>query len=152
MRLEVTQAVAAPPEAVFARLADFPGFEARARRRRIPVKRLSDDPPAWHIGVDWHGFSQEVELHVVWIRPPEGYEAALATRGLDGTARVTVVPAPGGSRLTVALEVGSRGFAGRLVLQTLAFARPALEARLKGALARLAAEVEAGSARPPGGA
>ena len=143
MRIDAEQAIAAPPEAVFARLADFEMFERRAERRGIPVERVDRDPPGWRIGVDWRGMSYTVDLQVETVTPPAGYTASVKTRGVGGSAVIDVAPHAGGSLLSVAVDVAGRGLAGRVVLQTLAFARPALEGRLKRALAKLAAEIEA---------
>jgi carbon monoxide dehydrogenase subunit G len=143
MRIEAEQHVAAPPEAVFARLADFESFEARAGRRGIPVERLENDLPGWRIGVDWHGMSYAVDLQVQTVTPPEGYSASVATRGVDGTAVIAIAPQDGGSRLRVTISADGRGVAGRMVLQTLGFARPILEGRLSRALSKLAGEIEA---------
>ena len=146
MRIAARQRIAAAPEAVFARLADFEMFEARAARRGIPVERLADDPPAWRIGVDWHGIRQEVDLKVRRVTPPEGYAAHVETRGMGGDARIEIVEEGKGSLLSVVLELEGHGFAGRMLMQTLSFARAALEGRLAGALAKLAAEIEGGAA------
>jgi carbon monoxide dehydrogenase subunit G len=142
MRIEASRRVAAGPEAVFARLTDFPGFEARARARQLPVERLSEAPPAWRIGVSFRGMDYPVELRVGSVTPPEGYVAELATRGMGGTADVRIEPEGDGSLLSVTLDVAGRGLAGRAALQAVALARPLLETRLAGALARLAAEIE----------
>lgn len=142
MRIEAEQAIAAAPEAVFARIADFEMFEARAERRGIPVERLDHDPPGWRIGVTWKGIAYTVDLQVETVTPPEGYTASVVTRGAEGTAEIGIVPDTSGSRLSVAVDVEGQGFAGRVVMQTLGFARPALEGRLRGALGRLAAEIE----------
>jgi hypothetical protein len=147
VRLEAAQIVEAPPEVVFHRLADFEMFEDRAARRGMPVKRLTADPPAWRIGVDWRGLLHEVDLMVHDIAAPRGYVARVATRGIDGDAAVEIAPRDPGSLLSVALRLDGQGFAGRMLLQTVNFARPMLEGRLKGALARLAAEIETGQER-----
>ena len=144
MRVGATQRVAAPSETVFARLADFDMFEERARRRNIPVSRLANDPPAWRIGVDWKGMSYTVDLNVVSVSPPEGYTADVATRGVGGSAVIDIAEDGAGSVLSVALDLEGKGFAGRMVMQTLSFARPALVGRLEGALAKLAREIEVG--------
>ena len=146
MRIAAEQAIAAPPETVFGRLADFPMFEERARRRHLPVERLTDDPPAWRIGAEWRGMSYDVELRVETVTPPEGYTAAVAARGVEGQARIRIVPDGDGSVASVAVDFDARGLAGRMLMQTLQFARPMLEGRLKGALAKLAAEIEGGAA------
>ncbi len=145
MRIEAVQSVAASPDAVFARLADFEMFEARAQRRGIPVDRLADDPPAWRIGVEWKGLSYKVDLAVVTVEPPKGYTANVATRGVSGSARIDIAEDGAGSVLSVALALEGRGLAGRMVMQTLNFARPVLVGRLESALAKLAEEIEAGA-------
>jgi hypothetical protein len=109
----------------------------------MPVERLAENPPAWRIGVDWRGLLHEVDLMVQDIAAPRGYTARVATRGIDGDAAVAIAPRDPGSLLSVALRLDGQGFAGRMLLQTVNFARPMLEGRLEGALARLAAEIEA---------
>lgn len=145
MRIEATQPVMAPPEAVFARMADFEMFEARARRRALPVERLAHDPPAWRIGVDWRGMAYSVELAVETVTAPSGYVANVAARGVGGSAVIDILPRAPGSLLLVALDLWGQGLAGRMAMQTLGFARPMLEGRLQGALAKLAAEIETAS-------
>ena len=147
MRLNARRPVAAPPDAVFDRLADFSMFEARAERRGIPVDRIASDPPAWRIGVDWRGVAHEVELHVLSVARPEGYDARVATRGVSGMAAVDIRAGGPGTLLAVDLQLRGEGFAGRMVLQTLTFARGMLQARLDGALGKLALEIEAGAGR-----
>jgi hypothetical protein len=144
MRIEARQPVAAAPETVFARIAHFEMFEERARRRSVPVERLADDPPAWRIGVDWRGLAYSVELQVETVTAPSGYTANVLTRGVGGSAAVDIAPADRGSLLSVALHLEGQGMAGRMVMQSLSFARPALEGRLRSALAKLASEIETG--------
>lgn len=142
MRIDVAQPIAAPPDAVFARVADFGALEARARRRGLPLERLSDDPPAWRVGVSWHGITRSVDLR---IEPHDGRQAfgvAAATRGVDGGAVVDVAATGEGSLLSVGIDLQPHGMAGRMLLRTLDLARPVLETRLRAALTRIAAEIE----------
>jgi hypothetical protein len=145
MRIEVEQQVAAPPEAVLARAADFAGFEARARRRGLPVERLADDPPAWRLGVTWHGHVHGVLLRIEGPVLPKGYRVAAEVRGIDALCVVDVALDGVQSMLSVRIDLAGRGIAGRMLMKTLGPARPVLEDRLRGALARLAAEMEPGA-------
>lgn len=147
MRLKVTQDIAAPPERVFDRVADFAHFEERAVARGAEVRPLAtDDGLGWQVLFDWHGARREVDVRVETIDRPRGYEASVVTRGVRGTSEVSVTPLEGGpTRLVVALDLGATSFAGQLVMQTLSFARPALEARLSRRLSDLAREIEAGA-------
>ena len=146
MKLSAVQDIAAPPEAVFARIADFERFESRARARGAEVRPLTGaGRPGWSVSVDWQGVRRTADLVVETITPPEGYTLGLSTRGIAGTGAVTLMPAGSGTRLTLALDLGATTFAGRLLMQTLTFARPALEGALSRRLAKLAAEVERGA-------
>lgn len=149
MRIEAEQRVAAPPESVFDRVADLAGFEERARRRGMPVERLADDPPAWRLGVDWHGITAAVELGVEALDAPRSYVVGMATRGVGGCATVEVVPDAGGSILRVRIDAEPSGMKGRMLVQTLRLALPKLEGRLSDVLARLAAEIEDGADGEP---
>jgi hypothetical protein len=144
IRIAAAHRVSASPDEVFARMADFDMFEALARRRSVPVERLGGEPPAWRIGVEWKGLAYVVELRVRTMTAPGGYLADVATRGIEGCAAVDIRPDGDGSVLRVAVDLGSLGVRGRMVVETLGLARPMLEGRLRGALARLAGEIEAG--------
>ncbi len=143
MRLSVTQDFAAPPEAVFDRVADFARFEDRARDRGAEVLPLaSEEGLGWCVFFEWHGMRHEVDLVIEAIERPDGYSARVATRGITGTGAITLRPLERRfTRLYADFDLGATTFAGRLVMQTLGFARPALEARLRRRLAQLADEI-----------
>jgi hypothetical protein len=143
MKLHVTQDFAVPREQVFDRVADFARFEERAQARGAEVLPLTEEHRlGWRILFDWRGLRHEVDMVIESIERPEGYTAWIGTRGISGTGAISTAPRNGGSRLTIDLDLNATSFAGRLVMQTLGFARPALEARLKRRLESLAQELE----------
>ncbi len=145
MKLHVTQDFRAPVETVFDRVADFARFEERARARGAEVLPLASEMGlGWCVLFDWHGMRHEVDLVIEEIERPTGYNARLATRGINGTGAISLDEVEVGlTRLSARFDLQATTFAGRLVMQTLGFARPALEARLSRRLEDLARELAA---------
>ena len=144
MKLTVTQDFNAPPEAVFDRIADFAHFEDRARERGADVLPLTTpERLGWRVLFHWHGIHHELDLTIEEYERPSGYVVGIDGGAIAGTGEMALSPLGNGStRLDSTFDLRATSLGGRLVMQTLGFARPALEARLKRKLEQLAAELD----------
>jgi carbon monoxide dehydrogenase subunit G len=147
VHLEERVAVAAPPEAVFAAVADF-----QAQSEWVAFTTVTTEGGPHRVGerlvavtkVAGVGFSDPME--VTGWDPPRRIEVRHHGRVVRGTGTFLVEPAPGGAWLRWAedldLPLGAAGRAGFAVVG------PAFRLLLRRSLRRLARKVEA---RPRGG-
>lgn len=148
MRISARRDIDAPPEAVFAALADFARYEGQARSNGIEVVRLDEgdgpDGAAWRIGAQIRGIHRAIEARVVSYVPPEQLAVQAESDGLSALIDGEVVArAPDRSTLHVRIDLTSSTLKARLVLPSLKLARGALAERLDHQLDRLARSIEA---------
>jgi carbon monoxide dehydrogenase subunit G len=149
IHLEERVAVAAPPEAVFAAVADWEGQSAW-----VAFTTVTADGGPHRVGerleavtkVAGVGFSDPMEV-TRW-EPPRRIDVRHHGRVLRGTGRFLVEPAPGGAWFVWSEDLDlPLGVAGRLGF---AVVGPAFRLMLRRSLRRLARMVESGP-RPRGG-
>lgn len=100
--------IAAPPEAVFARMSDFEhaGQYIEAIRN---VELLTPGPPA--VGTRFRetrlvfGRESTETMEIVEFDPPRGYVLAAHSGGMRFLAEVRVTAAPGGSEVAMSLDL-----------------------------------------------
>jgi len=148
MRFSSREDIAAPIEHVFQAITDFDAFERQALRRGADVQR--GDPNSavglgseWNLNFPFRGKDREVYARISEFDGPNGYAAVTEVGGLEGDLNVELVAlSPKRTRLQVSIDVRARTLAGRLLVQSLKFARGNLTKRFANRVGQFAQDVE----------
>ena len=109
-RHEASVEIAAPPEAVYARMV-VP--EERLRWVEGLVESEETAPGRFHEVVSDHGVRSGVDVETVRDDPPHALDAHMTNRHLDATVSNRLERSDGGTRLTVTVESRYRGLFAR---------------------------------------
>ncbi|MDF0600768.1 SRPBCC family protein [Psychromarinibacter sp. C21-152] len=149
MKLSTREDIEAPIEHVWSRVTNFDGFERQALRRGAEVVR-NDTMGAPGLGSEWditytfRGRPREIDARVATFDAPTTLRLEAQSGGLDGTVQVELVSlSPRRTRMQLSLEMAPRNLSGRLLVQSLKFARGNMEKRFKGRVYDYAQTVEA---------
>jgi carbon monoxide dehydrogenase subunit G len=137
LRAESSVDVDVAPEAVFPWLLE----EEKVRRWQSGLERYERaDAGPLRVGSRIHenllvsGYSLALELEVVALEPPQRADLRFEGSGFKALNRYRVAPAPGGARVTWALEGDATSFKARLISSMV---QAKLQEKLDGDLARL---------------
>ncbi len=149
MQLSTREDIEAPIEHVWTRITHFEGFERQALRRGAEVVRndTMGSPglgSEWDITYNFRGKPREVDAKVTEYEAPGTLRIDAHSGGLDGILLVELVSlSPRRTRMQLSLEMAPRNLSGRLLVQSLKFARGNLEKRFKGRVYDYAQTLEA---------
>lgn len=142
------QDIAAPIDAVWQAVTDFPAFERQILRRGAELRRL-DVPPnpvkgaSWHVAFQYRGRDRNLELTITQAEAPN--HLALSGHGasidFSGTVELLALSRQQ-TRLTVTLGVAPKTLSARLLLQSLRLARGRLQRRYDTRVEIFARDVE----------
>lgn len=148
MNLSAREDIEAPIEHVWSRISNFDGFERQALRRGAEVSR-SDPQGApglgseWDIKYTWRGKEREIDAKMAEFDPPNSLRLDIHSGGLDGFLNVELTAlSPRRTRMQVSIEMAPRNLSGRLLVQSLKFARGTMEKKFKGRIRDYAKGVE----------
>lgn len=148
MRLSSREDIEAPIGHVFSSITDFDGFERQALRRGAEVERLDSLGKAglgseWNIRFDYRGKSRRLNARIAEFDAPNGYRVDSQAGTLEGDLVVELVAlSPRQTRLQVKLEMRARNLTGRLLLQSLKFARNTITKRFSARVEQFAQDVQ----------
>ncbi|MEL7114521.1 MAG: SRPBCC family protein [Pseudomonadota bacterium] len=148
MRFSTREDIAAPIEQVFAAVTDFDGFERQALRRGAEVQRKDDSGVTgvgseWRVRFQFRGKERDIKARMSEFDAPNGFATTTETASLEGEFRVELVAlSPRRTRLQVILDVRARSLSGRLLVQSLKFARGNLTKRFANRVWQFAQDVE----------
>lgn len=153
MKLTTRQDIEAPIEVVFAAVTDFDNFERQGLRRGAEIAR--QDPGGapgvgsrWTIRAPFRGRSRDFAATISHYEPPIALAVDTATSGLDGLVLAELVAlSPRRTRLQFAVELKPSSLSGRILVQSLRFARATLRARMDSRAQQFARTVEDRHAR-----
>lgn len=149
MKFSTREDIAAPIDFVWSAVSDFDRFEKQALRRGAEVQRVDANGAAgvaseWDLRFHFRGKMREVAAKVVDFEAPNALQLDSKTGGIDGTILVDLVAlSPRQTRFAFALDLRPRNLSGRLLVQSLKFAKGSLETRFKARIAGFADRVEA---------
>lgn len=149
MELSATQRVAVPPERVWAEVGDVERLVRRLGLRSVAIGDGERGAPPvagreWPASVEVNGTVLPGTLRVCSADPPGRLAVEGAFGALSADLSVTIAaPSPGVSEVHLAAEARGRGVRGKMLMQALRLARPALEAKLQRRLAEAARQIEA---------
>ncbi|SDZ19160.1 Polyketide cyclase / dehydrase and lipid transport [Jannaschia faecimaris] len=147
MKFVATEDVAAPIDAVWARVCDLEAFERRAAQRVGGIRRNPSGPPGQ--GTEWTGTAEimgktrAITVTAATLAAPTQLVAEAVTDGMNITIQVELVGlGPRLTRLTVTSEGKARSLTARLMLQSAKLARKTMAKRYKARIADFASRVE----------
>jgi carbon monoxide dehydrogenase subunit G len=153
MKLTATEDVAAPIDAVWARLADLPEWERRlGERLGAPLTRLPEGPigpgTRWQGTAELKGRRVPVDFGLVAQEVPERLRLEGTLGGIDVSLDARLVAlGPERTRLAVETEAQARSLAAKLALKAVQVAMGSLEGRHAKAVASYARHLEREAAR-----
>ncbi|KMW58694.1 hypothetical protein AIOL_003673 [Candidatus Rhodobacter oscarellae] len=148
MRFSTKEDIEAPIEHVFASVTDFDGFERQALRRGAEVQRHDAyGKPGigseWNLKFKFRGRMREVYARMTEFEAPNGFVTATEAGGLEGDVALELVAlSPRRTRMQVSVDLKARTLAGRLLVQSLKFARGNLNKRFANRTWQFAQDVE----------
>ena len=137
MRLHFTESIAAPIDAVWARVADVERLEAYGRARDPGLARTPPGPvgpgTTWAMRLPVQGKTRAVTLELVRMAPPDRVALRAGIEGVALSMDIALTAlAPDRTGLDMIVEAGASGFAGRLVLGALTLAQSQIERNVPG--------------------
>jgi carbon monoxide dehydrogenase subunit G len=148
MKLIAAEDIAAPVDAVWARLADMDTWE-RQTAKRIGSALRRDPPGPAAPGTTWTGEAEirgrrmPFAMTLREVTVPERIVLAGTLGGVDLSVIAAAAPlGASATRLDVTIEATARGIAAKLALQGAKLAQGRIEAGLRKGVARLAASIE----------
>jgi uncharacterized protein YndB with AHSA1/START domain len=148
MKFSTREDIEAPIEAVFASITDFDGFERQALRRGAEVTRR-DTLSVPNVGAEWQmrftfrGKERDVNAKLTEFSPPNGFQAKTKSPSLDGVFMVELVAlSPRRTRLQVSVDVAPTTLTGRLLVQSLKFAKTNVNKRFAKRVWQFAQDIE----------
>lgn len=148
MRLRASHPVAAPREAVIARLCDVDALLAELGPGGAGLTRLDAPAPAgvgsvWQGQVGINGVVRPLEARLTAMDRPESLRIEAAAGGIGLDARFRLDPLPGhGTELSLEADLRPLSLKGRVAVQSLRLLHGNLTRRLQDRLARLARHLE----------
>lgn len=148
MKFSTRQDIEAPVDHVFARATDFAGFEKRALRRGIDLRRI-DDLPVNAVGMHWdaaftfRGKARKIDARLTTYDVDSCYVIQSKSGGVDADLTVEFMAlSRAKTRVIVGLELRPTTLSSRLLVQSLKFAKANLYGRFEGRVKRLSAQIE----------
>lgn len=137
MKLTTREDIEAPIEHVWRAVTDFVAFEKQALRRGADVVRK--DPGSgpglgseWDVKFEFRGKPRHVEAKLTEFEANNGMRVQGTSPGLEGDTVIELVAlSPRRTRLNVALNLSARNLSGRLLIQSMKFARSTLQKRFE---------------------
>ena len=150
MKFVATEEVAAPIEAVWARVSDFDGFETRAAARAGPIERRPPGPASkgtvWEGRVEAMGKVRDARVTLERLDPEESLVARGVVEGVEVDCLVALEPLGSQrTRMVVTTEASGTGIAARLALKAASLKKASLDERYARRLADFAGSIEAGA-------
>ncbi len=148
MKFSTREDVEAPIDHVWAQVSDFAGFERQAMRRGAQIARTDTlGKPGlgseWLVDLTFRGKPRRIEAQVVEYDAPHAVVLDSRTGGVEGTIRAELVElSPRRTRLSVSLDLKPVNISGRLLIQSLKFARSNLNRRFSVRVAGFAQGLE----------
>ena len=150
MKFSTKQDIEAPIDYVFARVTDFDNFERQGLRRGIEISR--EDPQGvpglgskWKIRAKFRGKPRNVASEICEFDPPSGLRVESESGGLGIDSRVQLLElSPKRTRLTATVDLNPHSLTGKLLVQSLKFAKSTLSARMAKRAGDFAKSVEEG--------
>ncbi|MBV0913217.1 SRPBCC family protein [Anianabacter salinae] len=141
MKFSVREDVDAPIADVFAMATDFDRFERQAMRRGIEVRR-TDAAGMPGLGSEWlllakfRGKDRKIKARIEEFDRPNGLRILSGSGGIDGAIDAEFLPlSPRRTRVSFAVDLTASTLSGRLLLQSLKFARGTIQRRLEARIA-----------------
>ena len=147
MKFVTKEDIDCPIEHVFARAADFTGFERQALRRGADVRRTDRNEKhglgsGWDVIFKFRGKDRHLRATISDWEPPNGYAVASTTSGIEGVVLVELVPlSRGRTRLSMSIELKPTTLGARIMVQSLKLARGTLQRRFELRVADYASEI-----------
>ena len=148
MRFSSREDIEAPIDHVFMSVSDFDGFERQALRRGAEVTRTDTfGKPGvgseWRLKFAFRGKQRDVYARMTEFEGPNGFQAETETGGLEGNVSMDLVAlSPRRTRMHVSIDLRARTLAGRLLIQSLKFARGNLNKRFSNRVWQFAQGIE----------
>lgn len=149
MQFSAREDISAPIEHVFVAVSDFDGFERQILRRGAEIQRKDPSGGAgigseWKAKFEFRGKERKVTARITEFDAPNGYKSSGKTGGLEGDFGVELVSlSPNRTRMTVSLDLTAKTLAGRLLVQSLKFAKGNLSKRFSKRVFGFAQGIEA---------
>jgi hypothetical protein len=147
MKFSTKEDIECPIEHVFSKAADFSGFERQALRRGANVRKTDSNEryglgSGWDIIFKFRGKDRHLTAKVTEWEPPNGYQIASTTSGIEGTVVVELVPlSRGRTRLSMSIELKPATLGARIMIQSLKLARGTLQRRFEMRVADFASDI-----------
>lgn len=148
MEFSFKKDVAAPVDAVFAALTDFPTYERQVLRRGAELRRI-DTPAVDGVGATWEARFQfrskprQLRLSITEFTAPSDLALSGTSPSVNFDAGVQLQPIAGDkTRMKIKLSLAPQTFGARLMLQSLKLARTATEKRMEARLDQFIAQIE----------
>ncbi|TFL18802.1 SRPBCC family protein [Jannaschia formosa] len=147
MQFTATEEIAAPIDAVWARVTDFDGFAEALRTRGGKAERQDEGPvgpgSAWTGAAEIMGKIRFVEVTVTRMDVPTGLGIAAHAEGIDIVLDVTLEAlSQARTRLTVTTQAAATSIRAKVLLQPLKLAHGTIEERYRGRVAGFARRIE----------
>ncbi len=149
MKFSTREDIEAPIESVFMSITDFDGFERQALRRGAEVTRRDNLSVAgvgaeWQLRFTFRGKERDVNAKMTEFSPPHGFQAKTKSPSLEGLVLVELVSlSPRRTRLQISVDVAPTTLTGRLLVQSLKFAKTNVNKRFSKKIWQFAQDIEA---------
>lgn len=147
MKLSTREDIEAPIAYVYGRVSDFAGFERRALRQGIQVKRRSDTAPEvgtiWDIAFDFRGRNRKVQAELTTLEVDQAIVVESQSDGLIAYTEIELIALSATrTRLIASFDLKAKTLTARLLLQSLKLAKTKLTKRFKARVLDYAETVE----------
>ncbi|KJZ20717.1 SRPBCC family protein [Loktanella sp. S4079] len=149
MKFSTREDIEAPADYVFSQVSDFASFERRALRHGAQVSRVDQNGGTPDVGTQWkiafkfRGRNRKLDATLEEIESPVGYSVAGASDGMTIRTNVELVPlSPTRTRILVGVELRSKSFTARLVLESMKLAKTKLNKRFRARVVEFAEDIE----------
>ncbi|PRY78114.1 polyketide cyclase/dehydrase/lipid transport protein [Yoonia maritima] len=151
MKFSTREDIEAPADYVFAHVTDFAGFERRALRYGAQVSRVGQDQGAptagteWEIAFKFRGRNRTLDAKLTEFSAPVGYQVTGVTDGMHIVTDIELVSlSPTRTRLLVGVDLRSKSFTARLVIQSMKLAKAKLNKRFRARVLEFSEDIEEG--------
>lgn len=147
MKFATKEDIECPIEHVFARAADFAGFERQALRRGANVRKTDSNErhglgSGWDVNFKFRGKDRQLKAAITAWEPPNGYRITSTTSGIEAVVLVELVPlSRNRTRLSMSIELKPKTIGARIMVQSLKLARGTLQRRIELRVADFASDI-----------
>jgi hypothetical protein len=137
MKFSTRQDIEASADFVFQQLTDFDGFERQAMRRGAQVQRKAPSQPiavgsSWELSLPFRGKQRDVHAQIVTLDAPNQLNGLGLSGGLSMSVDIELVPLSAQrTRVTYGLDVTPKNLSSRILVQSMKFAKTALQRRFE---------------------